>query len=381
MTLREIQDHDAFIAAVRAGTLADRVVQGVDIGGIDLVDCDVHGAVFVGCTLTTSTHIHLIEHGALVFPVLTGLPFSTARTSLYTVDELMAGYEQGRHRSFFESSLDARIYARFAATRHRPPFVESLAMRLHDLAVDDALEELLHETGEHPARQVVAFMGGHAMKRTDPVFGDVARCARALARAGYFIATGGGPGAMEAANLGAFAAAAGDDVLDAMLGDLRAAPAYSDEGFFDTAHAARQRLLSTTAATETLGIPTWFYGHEPTNLFCTHVAKFFSNALREDGLLAVARHGVVFAPGGPGTMQEVFQDACQNAYGTVGDVSPMVFLGQRYWTTDRPALPLLRSMTAGTQLADRFAAFDDSDQIVAYLRAHPPVPYVKLKKK
>ena len=74
MTLREIQDHDAFIAAVRAGTLADRVIQGVFVGGIDLADCDVHGAVFVGCTVSTSTHIHLIEHGALVFPVLSGLP-------------------------------------------------------------------------------------------------------------------------------------------------------------------------------------------------------------------------------------------------------------------------------------------------------------------
>jgi len=122
---------------------------------------------------------------------------------------------------------------------------------------------------------------------------------------------------------------------------------------------------------------TWFYGHEPTNLFCTHVAKYFSNALREDGLLAVARHGVVFAHGGPGTMQEVFQDACQNAYGTVGDVSPMVFLGQRYWTQDRPALALMRSMTTGMQLAERFAAFDDIDAIVAFLKAHPPVPYRK----
>jgi predicted Rossmann-fold nucleotide-binding protein len=374
MTLREIQDHDAFMAAVRAGTLADRVIQGVDVGHLDLADCDVHGAVFVGCTLSTALHVHLVERGALVFPRLPALPYEPARTRLYTVDELMTGYERGRHQSFFEASLDARIYARFVTHRHHPPFLEALAMRLHDLAVDDALEELLHECPEHPQRKVVAFMGGHAMKRTDPVFADVARCARALARAGYFIATGGGPGAMEAANLGAFAAGASDDVLAAMLRDLTAAASYKDEGWFDTAYAARARVA---APTENLGIPTWFYGHEPSNLFCTHVAKYFSNALREDGLLAVARHGVVFAPGGPGTMQEVFQDACQNAYGTMGDVSPMVFLGQRYWTVDRPALALMRSMTTGMQLAERFAAFDDSDAIVAFLKAHPPVPYRK----
>ena len=31
-----------------------------------------------------------------------------------------------------------------------------------------------------------------------------------------------------------------------------------------------------------LGVPTWFYGHEPPNLFATRIAKFFTNALRED---------------------------------------------------------------------------------------------------
>jgi hypothetical protein len=46
----------------------------------------------------------------------------------------------------------------------------------------------------------------------------------------------------------------------------------------------------------------------------------------------------------------------------------MVFLGQRYWTVERPALALVRSMTKGKQLADRVAAFDDSDAIVAFLK-------------
>ncbi len=31
-------------------------------------------------------------------------------------------------------------------------------------------------------------------------------------------------------------------------------------------------------------------------------------------------------PGGPGTVQEIFQDAAQNAYETLGPPSPMVFL-------------------------------------------------------
>ena len=50
-----------------------------------------------------------------------------------------------------------------------------------------------------------------------------------------------------------------------------------------------------------LAVPTWFYGHEPSNLFASHIAKYFSNSIREDTLLAVALYGIVFAPGSAGT--------------------------------------------------------------------------------
>ena len=374
---REIDSPEALNAALNAGTLRDHCVQGVDCQNLEarLSDgaVDVDGAVFIGCTLSKATAMALLDRGAVIVPRLGGLPFEAGRPHLYTVDELMAGYSRGNHRSFFSASKDAAIYDYFVRHKARPPLVAALAMRLHDLAMDDAVDEVLHP-GVGPTPKVVAFMGGHAMKRTDPLFVDVARCAHALAKAGYFIVTGGGPGAMEAANLGAYARDVDDDVLHAMIADLAPAPGYRDDGFFDTALQARERVA---APAETLGVPTWFYGHEPTNLFCTKVAKYFSNALREDGLLTMARHGIVFAPGGPGTMQEVFQDACQNAYGTGGDVSPMVFFGQRYWTTERPALPLLRAMVGGLQLDERVAAFDDVDAIIAFLGAHPPVPYQK----
>ena len=56
-----------------------------------------------------------------------------------------------------------------------------------------------------------------------------------------------------------------------------------------------------------IGIPTWFYGHEPPNGFAGKIAKFFSNALREDILLVLVTSGVVYLPGAAGTVQEVFQ--------------------------------------------------------------------------
>ena len=76
-------------------------------------------------------------------------------------------------------------------------------------------------------RKQVGIMGGHSMRRDDPVFQQVAYLCRDLARRGFVIATGGGPGAMEAANLGAHFADLEDSELDAALQVLAAAPVFS----------------------------------------------------------------------------------------------------------------------------------------------------------
>ena len=65
---------------------------------------------------------------------------------------------------------------------------------------------------------------------------------------------------------------------------------------------------------ESLAVPTWYYGHEPTTPLATNIGKYFQNSLREDGLITIAAHGIVFAPGKAGTLQEIFQDAVRNYY-------------------------------------------------------------------
>jgi hypothetical protein len=95
---------------------------------------------------------------------------------------------------------------------------------------------------------------------------------------------------------------------------------HKDAAWAETALEVRAR----TTGASSVGIPTWFYGHEPINVFPTHHAKYFSNSVREEGLLAIAKHGVIYAPGSAGTIQEIFQDAAQNHYGTYTEVSPMV---------------------------------------------------------
>ena len=98
---------------------------------------------------------------------------------------------------------------------------------------------------------------------------------------------------------------------------------------------------------ESLGIPTWYYGHEPPNVFATAIAKYFRNALREATLLEACTAGIVFLPGHGGTVQEIFQDACENYYADEPSVAPMVLVGASYWTEELPAWPLLQQLARG----------------------------------
>ena len=117
-----------------------------------------------------------------------------------------------------------------------------------------------------------------------------------------------------------------------------------------------------------LGIPTWFYGHEPATPFASYIAKYFDNSVREDGLLAIAKGGVIYTPGSAGTMQEIFQDAAQNHYETFGFSSPMVFFGEDYWTRQMPVYELLsRLQEQGKYRNLLLSITDDIESVVDHI--------------
>jgi predicted Rossmann-fold nucleotide-binding protein len=117
-----------------------------------------------------------------------------------------------------------------------------------------------------------------------------------------------------------------------------------------------------------LSIPTWFYGHEPPTPFATHTAKYFHNALREDGLLAIADAGIIYAPGKAGTLQEIFQDAAQNYYESFGRFSPMAFLDiDGYWSTKFPVSELLRPLFGDERMQRSVFISDDADHLVEWI--------------
>ncbi|HEX8441513.1 hypothetical protein [Archangium sp.] len=368
----EIESLAAFEQHLASGrSLANVILQGLDLTGHTraLLTADLTGTVFLGCQLEKDALQTVLAHGAMVFPPFSGLPYSPYRGSLYTPEELYAGFDPTRPESYADTP-DARIYAYWNARggAHPPTLLEMLAQRLHDHAITDAMEEVLAHQGR--PRKVVAIMGGHSMRRGQPDYRAVVELARELAGLGFFLVSGGGPGAMEATHLGAWFARRSEAELDSALALLSKAPSYQDREWL--ARAFEVRALwplrdEDRPACESLGIPTWHYGHEPPNPFATHIAKYFANSVREDGLLTIARGGVIYSPGSAGTIQEVFQDACQNHYNTVGVVSPMIFLGQEFWTRTRPVYPLLEQLARGHDYARYLLLTDSREHIVRAL--------------
>ncbi|MEU0335356.1 LOG family protein [Streptomyces sp. NPDC006193] len=350
---REIESLAEFDEVVAEhGTLARFRVQAVDLTGRTdvLLRVDAAGAVFLGCPMDPEAAAHVRSAGALVFPPVPGLPFDPYRGFVYTPGELFESLAQG-----YEATPDARTYAWFRRTKADGDVFASMLRAIHDDAVSDALDELL------AGARVVGVMGGHATARGTDAYAGAARLGRALARAGFTVATGGGPGAMEAANLGAYAAPFADGMLEDALRLLAKAPSFRPS-VTDWARAAFEVRDRWPGGGESVGIPTWFYGHEPPNAFAAHTAKYFANATREDGLLARCTAGVVFLPGAAGTVQEVFDSATANYYGSRGEPAPMVLVDSGHWTRELPAWPLLRALARGRAMESRIALVDRIEQ-------------------
>ncbi|MFF0719125.1 LOG family protein [Micromonospora sp. NPDC003816] len=381
--LNEIQTRAELDQRLADGTLVGLTVQGLrlDLEPIpDLSDTEVAGALFVGCRFASrQVGADLVRRGANVVPPFSGLPYPTQPPHLYTPEELAAGFTEGG----FEAMYDSRVYAHFRAHGGALPDVrEALGQRLHDHGVDNALADATRAwLATHGPQSVVGVMGGHAVRRGSAPYRTAAVLGWELARAHRLVVTGGGPGVMEAANLGAYLSTRSAEDLTAAIDLLAAAPDFTDHDRY-TAAALRVRELfgrsvtpppeddgepavayrADSAALTTgdldwancggLAVPTWLYGHEPANLFAGRIAKYFSNAIREDTILRLARGGIVFAPGRAGTVQEVFQAATKTYYGTDGASGAYVFLDREYWTSELPVESLLKPLLATSPFGD-----------------------------
>lgn len=371
-----IEDFASAEAWVKSGAAEPATVQGVDLGPLDgaLSSLSVKGCAFFGCAIGDELYTRIRSDGAGLVTDLPALPPSLPAFApgIYTVADLYEGI--AADGSDWEKTPDWAGFDFFNVKKNVPRDLEpvkAIAARLHDTVQEQAVRAFLK------GRDVVAIMGGHDFKRRlskedveagkADVYWECVQIAKDLTERGFLILTGGGPGVMEAGNLGALLAGE-DDATVKEVRDLLTNEGFEDKAWRRTGMEARARILGRWDAEPpaekfSLGIPTWLYGHEPPNMFASHHSKMFFNSLREDGLVTLANKGIIFFEGNAGTVQEVFQDTTQNYYlGEGQSPTPMVFYNSGgywerpcdlpYWPTDvpldkrKPLMPLVKQLAS-----------------------------------
>lgn len=293
------------------------------------------------------------------------VPFDIYPTSLYTTGTLYEGYVRNKPETY-EQCFDQQVYEHFIRKGKRcNESGELMARTLHDQAITLAMYDFLSRYDE---KCIVGIMGGHGILRTSEEYKQVVFLSKILTELGSLMVSGGGPGAMEATHLGAWMAGfTVEETLDA-IEMVSAAPSFRDEGWLDTAFSVREKYFQSRY--ESLGIPTWLYGHEPANVFATQIAKYFTNSIREDEILTIAMGGIIYTPGSAGTMQEVFQDAVQNHYLSFGYSSPMIFMNSDFWTKEMPIFKLFEYLIDEGKYKNLILLLSDSiEEIVKKLMA------------
>lgn len=294
---------------------------------------------------------------------LRSVPYDVRRTELYSASSLYAGYD-AENDVGFDECYDSQVYRYYINRgKYAADVEETFGRTLHDYGIGVALDKFFEK---HNPRRCIGIMGGHALLRTDAMYREIVYVSKALTERGFFMLSGGGPGAMEATHLGAWMAGRPAEDTDAALAMLAAAPSFRDKGWLALAFAVMRKYPQEQYVS--LGIPTWLYGHEPSAPFATHIAKLFENSIREDNILTYAYGGVVYAPGSAGTMQEIFQDAVQNHYLSFGFSSPMIFLGCDYWTSEMPVYRLLEHLVEKGRYRNlQLTLTDDRETIIKTL--------------
>lgn len=354
--LKEVMSEMGSDHVFRHIAFQDIDLMAVNLEGYSFADC-----IFMSCNMTRDIE-NRMDSRCTIFPGIE-LPFRMFQNRLYDASSLYGNWEDSEKWSF-EKCYDTEVYRHYKEEGNPAPDIkEAFGRSTHDFSMSDALVDFL--SGYDP-KSVVAVMGGHSISRADDSYSKVAKISKKLTEEGKLMASGGGPGAMEATHLGAWMAGRSSDELEDAINMLKPFPTFRDGGWLEAAFEVMKKYPRGNY--ESLGIPTWFYGHEPATPFATDIAKYFDNSIREDGILTIAMGGIIYTPGAAGTMQEIFQDGAQNHYETYGYASPMVFLGVDYYTKEIPVYPFLQQLMKDGKYQHLILSItDDCDQAADFL--------------
>ena len=359
----EIDRLEELTAHLANKKITDLAFQALDLTSVTpvLLKKNISKCLFLGCVIPEELLDHISKKN-YIFSNL-DIPYHAYPSQLYTKETLYNGFNPKRPKSY-NKTLDKQVYDHYIKTGKQADSIkETLTRRLHDHSITNALNDFLEN---YDPKKVVAIMGGHGLSRADKSYRQVAEISRTLTEKGYLMVSGGGPGAMEATHLGAWLAGRSDRSLTTAIKILSKAPFYNDKKWLSTAFEVLKKYPKSKY--QSLGIPTWLYGHEPPTPFATKIAKYFANSVREDGLLTIAKGGVIFAPGSAGTIQEIFQDLTQNHYRSFGYASPMVFINKEYWSYQRPVYPVIELMSLRGDLKNlNLGLYDTNEEVIDHI--------------
>ena len=160
------------------------------------------------------------------------MQFDIFREHLYSVESLYKGYQLGKPGSF-KDCYDQQVYRHYLNMgKMATDIKETLGRTLHDHSMTNAMNDFLSQFDE---RQVVGFMGGHGLLRTDDTYRQIVSVSKTLTENNCLMVSGGGPGAMEATHLGAWMAGRTEAETDDALAMLKEAPSFNDRLWLETA--------------------------------------------------------------------------------------------------------------------------------------------------
>lgn len=387
--MKEIEDIKEFIDWLHQGIPQEAAVKELDLIPYEekILNHNFNGCLFLGCDLSHHSAGFISCNGGMVISNRKDVLFEVFRSKLYAPKELFKGFDPENNKGY-QSTYDYKIYQDYinSGMETTKSILVSLTRRLHDHSITDALQEII--TG----RKVVAIMGGHSMERKDSYYLTIAKISRSLTQKGFLMVSGGGPGAMEATHVGAYFAARSEKEMEEAIDEMKVRPKgaangkeYTDKDWLLRAWKIIEKYpipKGKEKASMSIGIPTWLYGHEPPTIFATHIAKYFANSIREDGLVTIAKHGIIFAPGSAGTTQEIFQDATQNhyaPYNTIQSVkkyiSPMILFGVEHWTKKRPLWEFMQIISKDQPCSELLYLTEDADDVVKKIISYNPEKY------
>jgi hypothetical protein len=244
---------DAFIDQVIIREIA---IQGIDLTEIEekILSTQFVHCLFLGCPMNDRIRTHLHSEN-YIFPIMK-MPFNIYPNALYTRETLYENYDPNKPESY-KLTPDYLTYDHYIRNAKASRNIkETLAKRLHDHSITDALHGFLEKYDD---TKIVGIMGGHGILRGSESYMQAVEISRRLTRDGYLMVSGGGPGAMEATHVGAWFADKDDNSLEEAMNIPIEAPKYSDREWLSTAFKVLKMHPDCTY--ESVGIPTWHYGH------------------------------------------------------------------------------------------------------------------------